>query len=794
MYYRTVHTVQPRTHTTTVRRALADALDKFLLSGNPATNAEIAGQFGVHTRTVRKRRKRLRDQGLLAPGTDPEKLTVQGDAEEIRFTGLETTNPLDPTDTEGGAFTKVFELAGVDPADYRLVADSFKFSTWQQSKASNDGARDLVQLYSYRGTFQKRNHAIADELQRRLEQALQPTPPTMLGICGAPGHANTTAHTPSGDPLIVNLADLQLGKGLSSSTPIFTPRGWTTHGRLDVGDYVFGADGHPKKVTYVHETTVRSLYRVTFGDGTYIDCDDQHLWTGRRKYHNLTGVGNAWEWRDMTLSMSELLDMYSQSKKTIAVRPFVVPQAEPLELPEQDLPIDPYILGVWLGDGSSHSGHVTKGVADKDWLLELGTEVPSNSKDGTFGVLIPGLHSKLRELNLLRNKHIPDIYLRASYNQRLALLQGLMDTDGTAYDSGACSFSNTNMSVSEGLTFLVRSLGMDARVREGVGKLYGVEKRPFRETYFRANCQVFRLTRKRNLVRDATERRDIYRSIRSIERLDDGEAQCISVEGSLYLAGHQLKVTHNCDTLGGIAELQERFDRLLGEIVALAAAERPREIVIADVGDICENVANNTSVDQASTNDLTLSEQMEWANRLVAQSIISLQPYTPKLTVLGVPSNHGADKLPNGKQNGHGDWGLTNILTLKNAFTALRPEWGIEFKVPEPYEVGVAHEVEGCTIVWVHGHLAGSADKMAQWLANQAANPGTIYARCAALFFGHFHRFSVLSSRGRDILGCPTLDSGSSWFTNRTGEWSRPGILTTRVRDGRVSGIRIFEA
>ena len=159
-----------------------------------------------------------------------------------------------------------------------------------------------------------------------------------------------------------------------------------------------------------------------------------------------------------------------------------------------------------------------------------------------------------------------------------------------------------------------------------------------------------------------------------------------------------------------------------------------------------------------------------------------------------MPSNHGADKLPNGKQNGHGDWGLTNILTLKNAFTALRPEWGIEFKVPEPYEVGVAHEVEGCTIVWVHGHLAGSADKMAQWLANQAANPGTIYARCAALFFGHFHRFSMLSSRGRDILGCPTLDSGSSWFTNRTGEWSRPGILTTRVRDGRVSGIRIFEA
>ena len=588
------------------------------------------------------------------------------------------------------------------------------------------------------------------------------------------------------------------GKDVPLDTPLPTPNGWTTMGAVQVGDYLLDEQGKPTRVIWKSDVLHNDLYRVTFSDGaTQVtsgthewDTIDRSAWTRHRNQgHTITDYRELWDLAE-TRTTLEIRDTLERG----GGRNHYIPLNQPLELPEQDLPIDPYILGVWLGDGSSNGPMITKGVADKDWLLELGTEVPSNSKDGTFGVLIPGLHSKLRELNLLRNKHIPDIYLRASYNQRLALLQGLMDTDGTAYDSGACSFSNTNMSVSEGLTFLVRSLGMDARVREGVGKLYGVEKRPFRETYFRANCQVFRLTRKRNLVRDATERRDIYRSIRSIERLDDGEAQCISVEGSLYLAGHQLKVTHNCDTLGGIAELQERFDRLLGEIVALAAAERPREIVIADVGDICENVANNTSVDQASTNDLTLSEQMEWANRLVAQSIISLQPYTPKLTVLGVPSNHGADKLPNGKQNGHGDWGLTNILTLKNAFTALRPEWGIEFKVPEPYEVGVAHEVEGCTIVWVHGHLAGSADKMAQWLANQAANPGTIYARCAALFFGHFHRFSMLSSRGRDILGCPTLDSGSSWFTNRTGEWSRPGILTTRVRDGRVSGIRIFEA
>lgn len=178
---------------------MADKLDEFLLSGVAATTAEIAGQFGVNERTVRKRRKRLRDKGLLQTNPDtPTKLTISGSEEEISFTGLETTNPLDPTDTDGGAFTRIFELAGVNQADFDLVQDSFKFSTWQQSKASDSGDRDLVQLYSYRGTFRKKNlNALT------LDEVIKPLSASPL-VRQSKTRDNTS--------FVISLSDLQVGK------------------------------------------------------------------------------------------------------------------------------------------------------------------------------------------------------------------------------------------------------------------------------------------------------------------------------------------------------------------------------------------------------------------------------------------------------------------------------------------------------------------------------------------------------------------------------------------------------
>ena len=178
-------------------------MDDFLLSGTPASNREIAQMFGVHPRTVRKHRKALRDKGLLHDNTvDSTKLTIEGDSNQLTFTGLETTNPLDPTKTDGGAFAKIFELAGMDQADFDLVQDSFKFSTWQQSKATEGGERDLVQLYSYRGTFQKRDSSLitladATEAFRDINKYANPRTHNQANQSGA---------------YVVALSDVQSGK------------------------------------------------------------------------------------------------------------------------------------------------------------------------------------------------------------------------------------------------------------------------------------------------------------------------------------------------------------------------------------------------------------------------------------------------------------------------------------------------------------------------------------------------------------------------------------------------------
>lgn len=94
----------------------------------------------------------LADLGSATPEPEAE-LKVEGTRQEVSFSGLVSANPLDPKDV--GAFAKVFQLAGLSQDEYRLVEDTFRFSTWQQSKASKDGKRDLVQLYSYSGRFQR---------------------------------------------------------------------------------------------------------------------------------------------------------------------------------------------------------------------------------------------------------------------------------------------------------------------------------------------------------------------------------------------------------------------------------------------------------------------------------------------------------------------------------------------------------------------------------------------------------------------------------------------------------------
>jgi hypothetical protein len=205
-------------------------------------------------------------------------------------------------------------------------------------------------------------------------------------------------------------------------------------GDLKVGDMVLGTSGRPVPVTVKSGVHHRPCYRLTFNDTSSIVCDNVHLWTVR------AGITNERTKYD-AISTDDLFALWKQAPTSLRrIRPFIV-NAAPLDLPDAGLPIDPYLLGAWLGDGKTRHGYLSVGFSDSDEMVGLlaqrwpgRTSVNREKTCNTVGLCHNSSHptftSLLRKEGLLGNKHIPVAYLRASYAQRLDLLRGLMDTDG----------------------------------------------------------------------------------------------------------------------------------------------------------------------------------------------------------------------------------------------------------------------------------------------------------------------------------------------------------------------------
>jgi hypothetical protein len=240
--------------------------------------------------------------------------------------------------------------------------------------------------------------------------------------------------------------------------------------------------------------------------------------------------------------------------------------ADPIQGPEVSLPLDPYVLGAWLGDGSSASGILTSsagesctdanGVTDQSALMahfETAGFEPHVLDSHVNSVGTRGLKVQLRAAGVLDNKHIPSVYLRASYDQRLALLQGLMDTDGSISERGQCSIGQVRKELAENIIELARSLGIkatwyewDAKYVPAGGTEYKVTG-TFHNVQFRTSLPVFRLPRKLARLREfADNNRSKSRYIRSIEILPAEPTRCIGVahESHLFLVGEFIP-THN---------------------------------------------------------------------------------------------------------------------------------------------------------------------------------------------------------------------------------------------------------
>lgn len=231
---------------------------------------------------------------------------------------------------------------------------------------------------------------------------------------------------------------------------------------------------------------------------------------------------------------------------------FAVRLPKPLRAPKAKLPIDPYVLGVWLGDGHSKAACVTS--ADPEIIAEIerrGFKASKWSAHLAYGIL--GLHARLRLADLLGNKHIPQAYLRASEQQRLDLLRGLMDTDGYCSADGKCCFYSTSRLLADQVYELICSLGWRCGFSEGTAKLNGRVIGPKFTIHFAPTQPVFLLPRKAERQALGTTRaarrsgsRDFLYVV-DVRPCASVPVRCIQVENheGVFLAGRSMVPTHN---------------------------------------------------------------------------------------------------------------------------------------------------------------------------------------------------------------------------------------------------------
>lgn len=353
-------------------------------------------------------------------------------------------------------------------------------------------------------------------------------------------------------------------QALTLGTRLPTPGGWTTMGKVRVGDWLFGVDGKPYPVIAKSKVfPKRPCFRFTFACGGSIVCSEDHLWevTARKRRSGVMPAAHIAE------TWAEGLDRRPVYKIRVA---------DPLDLPDVDLPIPPYVLGAWLGDGSSSGEGYACGGHDDELLAHIeeeGFRTRRRSNSPT-SCTIYGLRGKLYRLGVANNKHIPLIYLRAGYVQHLALLQGLMDTDGTVGQNRSmtpCAFGSSRRVLANQVLELLSTLGIRGNMSESRAVLNGRDYGPtWKVEFYPGDLDVFRLSRKRKiLVGTHAAERQHWRTIIDVRRVAPRETQCISIASPdrLYLVGEHFIPTHNTDSR--IKEYEAKYGNECWELDAL---------------------------------------------------------------------------------------------------------------------------------------------------------------------------------------------------------------------------------
>jgi hypothetical protein len=361
---------------------------------------------------------------------------------------------------------------------------------------------------------------------------------------------------------LVILGIRRFAKALQNDELLYTPNREICIGDVTVGEKIYNHKGELSRVTGVYPQGKIPIYKLSLEDGREILCCENHIW-------RVLDRRNGGSIKD--LSIKNLLSIYKNKRihngykdritRTVDECYFAIPNNKAVEYIERDLSIDPYFLGLWLGDGSSRRlGITTIDEEIKNYIYKYATSLGLKVReDGCEYIITSGIKggtldynsllSLFKSYSLIKNKHIPHNYLHSSVEQRMSLLQGLMDTDGSVYKNGTISFTTTNENLAEGFYQLCRSLGVNLTRKEFISKLYGKEcGKGWVFTIF-TELPIFRLKRKLDNYKIGNKRKQFkinYTSIRNIELVGEDYSTCITVdnEDQLFLTT-DYTITHN---------------------------------------------------------------------------------------------------------------------------------------------------------------------------------------------------------------------------------------------------------
>ena len=417
--------------------------------------------------------------------------------------------------------------------------------------------------------------------------------------------------------------DMGLAKMESVDNRVFTPYGRKRIGDLKIDDKVIGSDGKDYNVTGIFPQGIKDLYRITFNDGCSILVGAEHLWTVSS---NSSGENNKnRQNRYITLSTQQMLDKeltlkqkgYGWNEK----RPYQfstyykrkngqakwqIPIVKPIEFADNNnnpLPIDPYLLGLALGDGHIQNIAI-KFTTHKDDFDEMFGQFnicesklnPKRPNVRCGAIYVDGL--KELKLNQTRShtKFIPEIYKYSTVENRIALLQGLMDTDGhcqkpnkkrSANIYSATEYTTVSEQLANDMTELVHSLGGIVRTSSKIGSYKKNGVRHYCKKVYKLNIKLpnefnpFKLSRKANSY-NTPKKYKVGRYIKDIRLETQGKAVCISVDSpdQLYVTEHAI-VTHNTSS-AIISSIETKVNKILIVCPASLKLNWKKEIQILD--------------------------------------------------------------------------------------------------------------------------------------------------------------------------------------------------------------------